>query len=239
MSRAAFTAEAVLAQLDACAEAIEFPMLNNLYTDLGDVRLSAYGDERRWAILIDVICLFNRGSPPGDILDILHHMGNCVRGELGATNDDFLNVLHYDGADLEEGEEGAFGFIPDRIQFITIRGHRLPVPRDPARFAAKGIEQADPPHLHGAELLRALLPEQRHLLLATEDELRRRIPRDLPLLLRLDEWYHPDVADDELPSETPTFQGIAEVLVWGDGNRYRPPAKPNTHWKNWPRGGTL
>jgi hypothetical protein len=239
MSQATFTAEGILAQLDDCAWAIDFPMLNNGYTYPGDVRLSAYGDERRWAILIEVVGFFYKVGLPDGICNIVHHMGNCLRGEPGAENDDFLHPLSYDPPGFAERDEDRFGYVPDRVQFLRLRGRRLPVPRGPALFAARGIEQIDPPHLHGCELLRALLPEQRHLLLATDKELRRRIPRDLPLLLRLDEWHHPDVADDEMPSDSPTFRSIAEVLVWGDGNRYRPPAQPNTHWKNWPGGGTL
>lgn len=41
------------------------------------------------------------------------------------------------------------------------------------------------------------------------------------------------------PSSYETWQQIAEVLATGDIGRYRPTLPPNTHWKNWPEGGTM
>jgi len=58
-------------------------------------------------------------------------------------------------------------------------------------------------------------------------------------LLVLDEWHHPDVVNDQGPSELESFQQLAEILSTGHVSRYRPTASPNTHWKNWPDGGTL
>jgi hypothetical protein len=59
------------------------------------------------------------------------------------------------------------------------------------------------------------------------------------VLLNLDQWYHPDLAGDEMPSGNETFQLIAKVLCSGDPSHYKPTNKPNTHWSNWPAGGTL
>lgn len=57
--------------------------------------------------------------------------------------------------------------------------------------------------------------------------------------MELKEWYHPDCADSELPSNNETFKQIAEVLETGEMELYKPTRKPNNHWKNWPEGGTL
>jgi hypothetical protein len=76
-------------------------------------------------------------------------------------------------------------------------------------------------------------------LVATEDEIRERIPVDLPKVLELKAWFHPDLVNGELPSQNETFQQIAEVLETGDISCYRPTRQPNTHWSNWPDGGTV
>jgi hypothetical protein len=109
----------------------------------------------------------------------------------------------------------------------------VPFPRTQESLAAKGIEARDWPDLWDHELMRALLPEHRLDLLATEAELRRRIPRKLPFFLRLDAWHHPDVAVEEPPSQSPTFQALAEAMVKGDPNRFTLTKPPNTHWSNW------
>jgi hypothetical protein len=63
------------------------------------------------------------------------------------------------------------------------------------------------------------------------------IPPDLPAILQLDEWRHPDLAEDELPSQTETFQQLVAVLYTSDPARYAPTVPPNTHWRYWPHGG--
>jgi uncharacterized protein DUF7003 len=75
-------------------------------------------------------------------------------------------------------------------------------------------------------------------MLAEESELRRRIPADLPEVLRLDEWHQPDIIDRQ-PSETETYRLLAEVLATANPTRYRPTLPPNTHWSNWPDSGSL
>ncbi|MDX6381476.1 MAG: hypothetical protein QOI57_2500, partial [Rubrobacteraceae bacterium] len=50
-----FTSQDILAQLDECAGKFGFPMLDNGYVYLADVRLSAYRDDARWALVIEVL----------------------------------------------------------------------------------------------------------------------------------------------------------------------------------------
>lgn len=87
-----------------------------------------------------------------------------------------------------------------------------------------------------AEVVRELVPEHRDLLLADESELRALVPVDLPEILRLEAWHHPDVLV-ERPSREETFRLIAKVLDTGNPHDYRPTLAPNTHWSNWPESG--
>jgi hypothetical protein len=207
-------------------------MLDNGYIYPGDVRLSAYRDSRRWAILIEALGFFYRVGLPSGIGTWIYGYGNCVEGAPG--REEMLSHLAY-----EDEDEDAFSRVSPGVTEVRIRGHRVTIPRDPAVFTAKGIVREDPRTLRGAELLRVLLPEHREALLASEEERRRFLPPDLPLLLRLDAWHHPDLVNDELPGENGTFQALAEALVAGDPNRLVMTRPPNTHWRHWPQGGTL
>ncbi|MHA4808987.1 DUF7003 family protein [Flavitalea flava] len=44
---------------------------------------------------------------------------------------------------------------------------------------------------------------------------------------------------EDRPSSYETWQQIAGVLATGDTKVYRPSHPANTHWKNWPEGGTM
>ena len=70
-------------------------------------------------------------------------------------------------------------------------------------------------------------------------EIRQRIPDNIPMIIRLNEWYHNDLANGENPSDNNTFKMIAKVIYSGNTNYYKPKISPNNHWKNWPDGGML
>jgi len=234
----AYTAAQILQQLDACAGSFTFPMLDNGYVYLGDTRLTAYRDEARWALVIEVLGYGTREGGHDGVNNALYCFGNCLERSPGLANEDFLAVTG-------DGPEGPtfveeFGVqVRAEAQSILIRGRRVDLDLSSEKLAEQGIELVEPPEITGADLLRSLLPQHRADLLATDAELRARVPADLPQILRLDQWHHPDVAGSELPSASPTFRMIADVLVSGDPTRYQPSAPPNTHWSHWPEGGTL
>jgi hypothetical protein len=235
---AAYTKEEILSQLDDCARGFTFPMLDNGYVYLADARLSAYRDETRWALIIEVVGYNPRAGGHGGACNCLHCFGNCLRRPPGTANEDFLCVTD-DGPDGPTFDDENDSDIREGARTIRIRDSIVLLDLAPEALTRKGIEPEDPPQITGAELLRGLVPEHRDLLLATEEELRGRVPPDLPLVLRLDAWHHPDLAGDELPSESETFKLIADVLVSGNPSNYRPTEEPNTHWKNWPEAGSL
>jgi len=239
-----FTREEILSQLDDCAHGYEFPMLDNGYNYPADVRLSAYRDEMRWAIIIEDLNCHNRAYQHDAFSHCAYCFGNCLKGSPGlgkdftsSTSDSPNESIFVDGDDSVE--ENGSAIVRSDLKEILIRDQIVPVDLTPENLLAKGIALEEAPIIHDYELLRSLLPENRDLLLATEEELHQHVPSDLPLLLRLDEWHHPDLSGDELPSESETFQMIADVLVTGNINRYSPTKAPNTHWSNWPEGGTL
>jgi hypothetical protein len=232
-----FTADEILAQLDGCAKEMSFPMLDNGYVYLVDTRLSAYRDPRRWAMVIETVGFNFRARVPHGMELALYIFGNCLKRPPGTANEDFLSFVQDDrGGTLFNVDDVS---IRPEAETLRIRETTVPIPRDPALLRQKGIALNRPPVLQPQELMRALVPEYRALFLATDDELYQRIPRDLPLFLRLNEWRHPDIAGEELPSQTPTFRMLAQALFTGVTEVYRPVQPPNNHWSNWPMSGTL
>jgi hypothetical protein len=210
--------ETILAQLDDHAMDFVFPMLDNGNEYPVDTRLRVYRDATRWALLIEIV-----GYSPrrGTLADALHVFGDGITGSQGAQEDDFLVRLGDAIEDPEHAEHARPG-----LETVILRGR--PVALAP---------HADPWPL--VELFRSLVPEHRDLLLATEAEIRARIPADLPELVRLEAWNHPDLSNGRMPSECETFQQIADAIVSGDRGKLRPTLEPNTHYSHWPEGGTL
>jgi hypothetical protein len=237
MSNPPFSTEQILDQLDSCAKNFTFPMLDNGYVYPADVRLTAYRDNTRWALVIEVLGAHNHAGGHNGISDCLHCFGNCLNRPPGTANEDFLYPTADGDSPTFDDEYG--WYVNEEAGTIRIRDIIVPIRFKADALEAKGIRLEDPPRVNAAELLRGLLPEYRELLLATEEELRQRVPIDLPIILRLDEWHHPDLADGELPSRSRTFQMVAELVASGDSKHYQPTQEPNTDWSNWPDGGAL
>ncbi len=235
--QASYSTSEILAQLDECAEAFTFPTLDNAYVYPADTRMTLFRDAKRWAIVIEVLGFNSHMGGTGGIDDALYCFGNCLRRPPGISPDDTLRPV-------SDGDSGPL-FDDDGITLhrgatdLRIRGCRVPLPRGPEHYLERQIVLEIPPEIQGFELLRGLLPEHRNLLLATDDEIRARVPTDLPQILRLEEWSHPDISEGDMPAESPTFQALAKVLETGDVTLYRPRRKANTHWSSWPEGGVL
>lgn len=217
---ASYSAVEILEQLDECAEGYTFPVLDNAYVYPADARMTLYRDEARWAIVIEILGFNAHMGGTEGIDDALYCFGNCLRRPPGISPEDTLRLV----------TDGASGALFEKPDGTTIR-------KGATDLRIRGRLFPAPPSLEGFELLRALVTEHRELLLATDEELQARLPPDLPRLLRLDEWNHPDIAEGDLPSESLTFKLLAQVLETGDPSLYRPRRKPNTHWSNWPEGG--
>jgi len=236
-SRAVIRTE-VLRQLDQSAEAFSFLMLDNGYDYPAAARLSAYSDGNRWAMVIEGLGYHNRCNFHEAIQDVIYFYGNILSRPPGTSNEDVL----YPTGDPLDGPlfDAEYGWtVREGMVHIRIRDQLIPLNLDLESMRALGVELQFPPAVGGHELLRSLVPKHRDGLLATEADLHERVPPSLPLVLRLDEWHHPDLSSGEIPSENETFRMIADVVASADHSLYRPTREPNTHWSNWPNGGSL
>lgn len=243
---AASGAATVLAVLDSCAKA-SFPMLDHPYVYLAATRLSVFGDGADWALVIEVF-----GYPPRlgvPELRVATFGSRLLRDPsrrfvTAVAHQKYLQMRPYDESRgfypiEDEGwiEPEEAGAVATDVTHLSLRGLRVALP-SPATYDAAGIELIDPPRVRIFELCRALAATHRSLVLGTDDERRASVPPELPELLVLDEWHHPDLVS-VLPSQTETFQQLAAVVLAADPEPYQPTKPANTHWSNWPEGGIL
>lgn len=244
-----WTTDEILQVFDGCSEHYTFPMLDNGYVYLAATRLSLHRSASDWALVIEVFGF----SPRTGLPDIhVYTFGSSLRDRDNV--DDFVSKKAYANylksnphnesrffspiaegpwQDPESGEEVAEG-----ASSVLLRNRSIAIP-SPAQFAKFGIELEDEPRIQTFELCRFLAEAQRSDVLATPDERRVSVPLELEEIMVLDEWNHPDIIAEDLPSASKTFRELAEVLVSGDVTKYRPDAPANTHWSNWPEGGLL
>src|ERR1700712_2253977 len=124
-----FTAKEILDQLDKCCADFTFPMLDNGYVYLAGTKLSAYRDQSRWVLIIEIIGFSYRGGGHNGITNSLHVYGNCLAYEPGTRNENFLDLT----ADADDGntfdEEEEF-FLEARAVDFLFRNDRTAIVHD-------------------------------------------------------------------------------------------------------------
>ena len=130
-------------------------------------------------------------------------------------------------------------YINSECDSFTLRGVNYPLLHERETYRSSGINIENETRINAFEFLRMLDTLYHDKLVATEKEIRERIPIAIPKIIELHEWFYPDVVNGALPSENETFKLIAKALESGNPEQYKPTHKPNTYWTNWLDGGTL
>src|SRR5208337_1282662 len=152
-------------------------------------------------------------------------------------NNDSRFIFPIDEGDWQDNEDD-FLVAKDAGELV-LRGQTLPIP-SVDEYVQRGITLENPRRVQVFELCRFVADVARESVLATAQERRTSLSPDLVQILQLDEWHHPNVVDkDDRPSGSETFQQLAKVLATGNVALYQPSHIPNTHWRNWPEGGSL
>ena len=228
----------ILRQLDSGSESFDFPMLDNGYYYHGDQKLTIFRDNTRWAISIEILAFNNHEYEIEGITTIADVFGNCLLGGNDNTNfnhfasDDKVKTFLYD-------EINYTPYLNPEATSIMIRDKRIPIITDRQHYLSKRIVLEYSDKITPWEFMRGLIPEYSNLFWLTRTELSRKIPDDLPVFMTLDNWRHPDLLNDEKPSDIETFKQLADAIVTGDIKLYSTKETNNTHWTNWPDGGTL
>ncbi|MEM1013174.1 MAG: hypothetical protein AAGI46_13260 [Planctomycetota bacterium] len=201
-----------------------------------DARMSVYRDDHDWAIVIELFEFNQQRLFHDGIITSVWTYGSCLPKlpgrrypELHVTGDapdaPLFNLRDFDNS------------IMSSASGMKIRSRLVPIPTRLADYQEAGIVLCEPPVIYGYELLRLITPEHRSLVFLSEEEMSSYVGRHLPLLLRLEEWYHPDEPGDFAKSEIVRI--LAQVISYGDASLYRPRLMANTHWRNWPMAGVV
>src|SRR5262245_504654 len=243
-------AKEMLDVLDRCCGAFSFPMLDNGYVYLAATRLALFRSDLDWAMVIEVFGFSPRsGLPDTHIHTFASRLHDRTPPEKFASRQAYENYLANNPnnesrfvSPIEEGpwqDQETFEELAEDAAELVLRGEPIVLPKRD-EYALHEIELSDPSCVRTFELCRYLAAVARERVLATPAEQCANVLPNMSRLLQLDEWHHPDVVDDsKRPSGSETFQQLARVLESGDVSLYRPTQPPNTHWRNWPDGGTL
>lgn len=240
------TAEEILEILDACASDFNFPVMDNGYVYLAATRMSLFRSVKDWAIVIEVFGFSPRAGLPDLFISTFgSSIANRNDPSQYATREAYESYLarmpHHDSDMFHPVNDGEW-YEEETVSFdaksIGVRDHGFLLP-EAGQYEELGISLEDAPRVAIFELCRYLAAKHRDWVLATPAESDSHVLDSMEKILTLEEWNHPDLTGDEMPSDSETFQQLAEVLVTGDVSLYRPSLPPNTHWVNWPEGGTL
>jgi hypothetical protein len=223
--------------------------LENGYCETAGNRIHLYADSTRWIIVFEKSGYQNRESS-AEIE--LNYVGNCIDYPLDKypernyiTNS--IRVILIDPTEFEriENKEGdemeTFELIGQNIKEIKLRDKFVPFDSDYKNYEKLGIEiraEENPNKLIGfGDLIRFLHETNPTLLSATEEDIRKHIPKDIPKLMTIDEFHFVSAYEKtNLPSQQETYKLLAKILVTLDTTNWKPTQKPNNNWKNWESG---
>nr|WP_139195653.1 hypothetical protein [Aquimarina amphilecti] len=149
--------------------------------------MSAYRDEKRWALIIEVIGFNYRGGGHDEISNCLHIFGNCIDTKPGTDNENFLYITDNNTENSTFDEEYLESLNP-QAKTMLLRGKELIINHNREFYLNKGIELEEKDKIFVWEFMRGLEPEYNNELEATEQEISERIPSDLPKIMELTEW---------------------------------------------------
>ena len=241
-------ADQILAVLDHCCDDCTFPMLDNGYVYLAATRLSLHRSASDWAMVIEVFGFSPRaGLPDTHIYTFASRLHDRDPPEQYGDREAYENYLakspHNESRfvyPVEEGDwDGDDEMVAKKAKEVRVRGRSIRLPPI-AEYAKHDIALEEPPRVRVFELCRYLAAVAREDVLASPKERTVSVRPDMTQILQLEQWFHPNVVEDtDRPSGSATFQQLARVLETGDVGVYQPSTPPNTHWRNWPEGGSL
>jgi hypothetical protein len=228
----------ILDQLDQDMSRGNYLMLDNGYYYAVLARMSVFQDGGRWAMVFDQLACGNHDDGHESIQIRTYAHGNSI----AHPNGPFVNRSRPtkdgpEGPTFIETDEGAF-LSPDARTF-RFRGSLFAVSHDPKAYADCGINLQDSSRIEAYELMRLSACRYPNTLHASEDEVRSRLSVDIPMVLRLYGWQHPNFAIGETMSQSPSIRAVAEFLEAGATGPFTDPGVDNIHWNNWPAGGNL
>jgi hypothetical protein len=217
----------VLEQLDSAQEQHLLIGPGNANYPSAALRMDAFTSDAEWLLTLQLVAFARREAR---FVRDLQVFGNHVPGPSSYTSVDLIHPRP--GERLFVDSE----FQLDVKEFSIIIGmtHRdFHFSEEDFEAAGIGLHQMAPE----LALLRILAARERDSLLLSPAQIPEHLGKaGLEHLFGLDEWRHPDEAEDELPSQTRCFTAIAESIERrARGDLSSCTDNCNTHWLDWVR----
>lgn len=224
-----------------------FPKLDHPLSYPISSKIHLYGDDKRWAIVFEIV---NYNTNGYNIVIDKYYFGNCVnykdmsKNSPKETNYDFTQILSE--FDLMKVMD-EMGYIKKDASSLIIRGKRINIEHNLSIYATKDIKgydfQIPYSNLDVVACMRLINENNNGLFNATQVELKKYLPKDIPEILTINKWHHKNYESfgnkfiGDKPSSYETFQLIAKVLVTKQKGLYNPKLNSNNDWRNWPKAG--
>lgn len=218
----------ILEELDGAAEDSEFPSLNSAMHAVADARLSTFRSSDDWLVVIEYLAFLTSG----------HTFANTIVAV--GSGLDFPGTQRIDDTAVTKPNSASFWndngkFDLDLMNFeVSIRGNPKNFKLTSKDYESAGIDPDSkmPPEMQFLRVVAAKAPGE--YFKPTEELPEICGQAGLEPFLILDEWQHPDIVNNEKPSEVECFKSLAEALASGKKNTYEcPKNQHNVHWSNW------
>jgi len=225
----------ILDYLDQC----EMPMLDNGYYYHADQQISIYRSEKEWVMIIQILQFYNRCPDIKGISTTIYKYGSSVaKGE--TFNNGSFNFLASDhkAKTYIEGDDSYEYFLNPKVNSIKFNNHLIPIEHDRRKYKLKGIDLESEDTIQPYELLRYISIDYANLFWIDSTELSINFHYNEEI--KFTKWEHPDNIETNF-SDKKSFIEIANSLA-NNTNFDRLKIEnenSNTHWSNWPIGGTL
>ncbi|UOU97057.1 hypothetical protein MUU74_11180 [Chryseobacterium daecheongense] len=220
--------------------------LEHGYFETAGNRIHLYANENQWAVVFEKSGYQNRSTKAEIELD---YIGNCVKyivdkypGRNYISNASNIVLVDSDEYARIENKQGAtdienFELIGENIKEIKVHNKVIPFNNNYKDYEKRGIKLRDfdnPKKLVGfGDLIRFYYETNPNLIAATEDEIKKYIPKNLKKIMTIDKFnYDPSIQ----PSKQETYKLISRILVTKDTTNWRPKLKSNNNWRNWESG---
>ncbi|NEP68636.1 hypothetical protein [Moorena sp. SIO3A5] len=216
----------ILETLDSHAEDMNFPTFENNNFSAVDMRLTVFRSDKEWLLAFEVIAFANSQNL---FVNLIYGYGNHLF-EQGMRLAHEISLL--DNLSIFEDTEGSF---VNRFSFVSSVDGKVKdfvFYRDDYEIAGVDLTCGDTIELSLLKLLAFVTPND--LFLSGDALIKALVEEEITEFIKLEDWHHPDILNDELPSQNECFKSIAEALMHNKKKLYFcDPDKVNTHWSLW------
>lgn len=217
-------AEKTLETLDRYAEDFDFPVLDNYNFDLAQSRISVFREEDKWLIVFEVVGV----DANLEISNNFYVYSNSMRQQgFFSCFDEILTLVN---EEYWYDDEDHFLVDPFHMELL-LKGERITLTPTVEEYKRLGIETDS---FHPTKLIRFLTSKYKEKFWVNPSDILDETNAEFKpnLFYQTEEWEHPDISEDQKPSESIFFQSLAKAIELNNVNLITV-GKVNNDWTNW------